>query len=76
MTNVSEYIVQQAAEFNERVNETQKLITTLGDRLVSIEYNIERLENVVKVLTDTLPLALPKHKKGEDTKYEKYLKGA
>ena len=71
---VSEYIVQQSAEFNERVNETQKLIVTLGDRLSVIEYNIERLENTVKVLTDTLPLALPKHTKGEPTTYEKYIK--
>ena len=71
---VSEYIVQQAAEFNERVNETQKLIVDLSDRLVSVEYNIERLEHTIQVLVDSLPLVLPKSKKGETAKYEKYIK--
>ena len=71
---VSEYIVQQSAEFNERVNETQKLISKLEDRLLSIEYNIERLEHTMQVLVDTMPLVLPKHNKGEVAVYEKYLK--
>ena len=74
MTNVSEYIVQQAAEFNHRVGETQKLIANMSDRLLTIEYNIQRLENTIKILTDTLPLALPNHTKEDDTSYEKYLK--
>ena len=72
--NVTEYMVQQATEFNRRVDDTQKLIADLGERIGKLEYNIERLEHSTQVLTDTLPLALPKHKKGEDTTYEKYLK--
>tara|TARA_R100000789_G_C3016105_1_gene152459 strand:+ start:1153 stop:1380 length:228 start_codon:yes stop_codon:yes gene_type:complete len=71
---VSEYIVQQSAEFNERVNETQKLISDLRDRLLAIEYNIERLEHTVQVLVDSMPLVLPEHKEGEVAVYEKYLK--
>ena len=72
--NVTEYMVQQATEFNRRVDDTQEIIHKLIERFRVIEYNIERLEHNIQVLTDTLPLALPKHKKEDDTKYEKYIK--
>jgi len=71
--NVTEYMVQQANEFNNRVDEIQELLKQMTDRLRILEYNIERLEHGVQVLTDTLPLALPKHTEGDDIQYEKYI---
>ena len=74
--NVTDYMVQQATDFNRRVDDTQKLLSDLDERIGKLEYNIERLEHNIQVLTDTLPLALPKHQKGEDTTYEKYIQRA
>ena len=71
--NVTEYMVQQANEFNHRVDETQKMIQLLVDRLARVEYNIERLEQSINVVADTLPLVLSGDE-GERVKYEKYLK--
>ena len=61
--NVTDYMVQQATDFNRRVDDTQKLLSDLDERIGKLEYNIERLEHNIQVLTDTLPLALPKHQK-------------
>jgi len=71
--NVTEYMVQQANEFNHRVDEIQQMIQLLVDRLTRVEYNIERLEQSINVVADTLPLVLSGDE-GERVKYEKYLK--
>ena len=71
--NVTEYMVQQTNEFNHRVDETQTMIQLLVDRLARVEYNIERLEQSINVVADTLPLVLSGDE-GERVKYEKYLK--
>ena len=72
--NTTEYMVQAATDFNSRVDDTQEMIEGLNERMMKLEYNIERLEHSINLLTDMLPLALPKHKKGDDTTYEKYIK--
>ena len=41
--NVTDYMVQQTHQFNERADGIQQSIQELNDRLHLIEYNIERL---------------------------------
>ena len=71
--NVTDYMVQQTHQFNERADGIQQSIQELTDRLRLIEYNIERLEQAISILTDTLQLLLPNHQEGDDTTYEKYI---
>ena len=71
--NVTDYMVQQTHQFNERADGIQQSIQELTDRLRLIEYNIERLEQAITILTDTLPLLLQIHQEGDDTTYEKYI---
>lgn len=67
---ISEYLIQQSREFNERVDGIEEIALELKAKLDNLEYNISRVLRIVEALEDSQPLNLPK---GEQP-YDKYLR--
>ena len=71
---LTEYMVQQANEFNIRCDMIEQRITNIDEKLSAMEYNVNRLVNQLEVFLDTIPYTNPNSNSGGDMSYEKYLK--
>ena len=68
---LTEYMIQQASEFNARCDVIEQKVNTLSEKIGAMEYNIDRLVYQLEVIVDTLPNIKPTSQ-GET--YEKYIK--
>ena len=69
--NVTEYMVQQANEFNLRCDLIDQKMSSIEEKVSAMEYNVNRLVDQLEVLLDKLPYTKPT---AGGTSYEKYLK--
>ena len=67
--NITEYLIQQSVEFNQRIDRVEEIGQKLLDKLDVLEYNIERGTKIVEGLDDSRSLNIPKG----DEDYEKYI---
>ena len=42
---ISEYLIQQSQEFNNRIDGIEELARQIADKLTALEYNIKRIED-------------------------------
>tara|TARA_Y100000296_G_C5064254_1_gene201495 strand:+ start:389 stop:616 length:228 start_codon:yes stop_codon:yes gene_type:complete len=52
---LTEYMVQQANEFNLRCDLIEQRMTSIDEKVSSMEYNVNRLVNQLEVFLDTIP---------------------
>ena len=69
LMNITEYIIQQSVEFNQRIDRVEEIGQKLLDKLDVLEYNIERVTKIVEGLDDARPIDILKG----DESYEKYI---
>ena len=53
--SLTEYMVQQANEFNLRCDLIEQKMTSIDEKVSSMEYNVNRLVNQLEVFLDTIP---------------------
>ena len=70
--SLTEYLVQQATEFNLRCDLIDQKISSIDEKVSAMEYNVYRLVNQLEVFLDTVPYN--KSKVGDIKSYDKYLK--
>ena len=69
---LTEYMVQQADEFNIRCDLIEQKISSMAEKLSAMEYNVNRLVDQLEVFLDTIPYNKPDS--GGSVQYEKYFK--
>ena len=69
---LTEYMVQQANEFNLRCDLIEQKISSIDEKVSEMEYNVNRLVNQLEVFLDTIPYN--KSKAGGIDDYAKYFK--
>ena len=69
LMNITEYLIQQSVEFNQRIDRVEEIGQKLLDKLDVLEYNIERVTKIVEGLDDARPIDILKG----DESYEKYI---
>ena len=70
--SLTEYMVQQANEFNLRCDLIDQRINSIDEKISSMEYNVNRLVNQLEVFLDTIPYN--KSAVEDNKSYAKYLK--
>jgi len=69
---LTEYMVQQATEFNLRCDLIDQKIGNIDEKVSEMEYNVNRLVNQLEVFLDTVPYN--KATVEDVTPYAKYFK--
>ena len=70
--SLTEYMVQQANEFNLRCDLIEQKMTSIDEKVSEMEYNVNRLGNQLEVFLDTIPYN--KSAVEDNKSYAKYLK--
>ena len=70
--SLTEYMVQQVNEFNLRCDLIEQKMTSIDEKVSTMEYNINRLVNQLEVFLDTIPYN--KSAVEDNKSYAKYLK--
>ena len=49
MANVMQYMIQRHEEYTERVDELEKRLEGVEEKVIQIQYNIERLDEFLRI---------------------------
>ena len=49
MANVMQYMIHRHEEYTERVDELEKRLSSVEEKVIQIQYNIERLDEFLRI---------------------------